>query len=366
MAFPFPETYSIIPSRQPYPRKFQRTIDAMKDLYKVAIDAAIIFSETDTTGTILSINDLFCTRSGYSRHELIGQNHRLVNSQHHPTSFYHDIWMSIANGSIWRGQICNRAKDGALYWVHCTIIPILASEPPHCQKTKEQSFTSAVCKEPRFIQKYISVSFDITAQIELMHNLQRQASYDSLTGLPNRTLLAEHVNKKISSTHLLNRRPSFAVGLLDMNHFKLINDTYGHDIGDKLLIETARRLEASFRQEDMVARLGGDEFVIVWNDAGIIPDRAFVSHFNRKRDAGRGEALRGVLDRVFGQPYSLGDGVSLDNIKGSLGIALYPDHGLDLETLLRHADQAMYQAKSKGGCVCIFNWGLKGKKMGRL
>lgn len=340
----------------------------MKDIYKVAIDAATMFSETDITGTILSINDLFCTTSGYSRRELVGQNHRLVNSRHHPTSFYHNIWMSITDRSIWKGQICNRRKDGALYWVHCTIIPILASEAAHYQKTEEQPLTGpAVCKEPPFIQKYISVSFDITAHIELMHSLQRQASYDSLTGLPNRTLLAEHVEKKISLTHYLNQRPSFAVGMLDMNHFKLINDIHGHNIGDKLLIETARRLEASFRQENMVARLGGDEFVIVWDDAGIIPDRAFVPQFKRKRDAGKGEALQGILDRAFGQPYSVGNDVLLDGIKGSLGIALYPDHGMDLETLLGHADQAMYQAKRKGGGrVCIFNWGLEGKKMGIL
>lgn len=101
----------------------------MKDLYKVAIDAATMFSEADTTGTILNINDLFCAASGYSRDELIGQNHRRVNSQHHPASFYHGIWTTITKASVWRGQICNRAKDDALYWVHCTIIPIVASEP---------------------------------------------------------------------------------------------------------------------------------------------------------------------------------------------------------------------------------------------
>jgi diguanylate cyclase (GGDEF)-like protein len=110
--------------------------------------------------------------------------------------------------------------------------------------------------------KYISVSFDITEHVELVGQLEWQASHDWLTGLPNRAFLLKHLEKKMLPTDRLLQRP-FALGMLDMNGFKLVNDTYGHSIGDRLLIETARRLRANFRQEDVVARLGGDEFVIV-------------------------------------------------------------------------------------------------------
>ncbi|CAI7576626.1 unnamed protein product [Penicillium glandicola] len=328
----------------------------MEDLYRVAIDTATLFSETDIAGTIVHVNDLFCTASGYSRHEIIGQNHRLINSQHHPASFYHEIWISITKGLVLRGQICNKSKDDARYWVYCTIIPILATETSHYRG--DRPLSKGACKEPLRILRYISVSFDVTVQIGDMETLQRQALYDSLTGLPNRAFILEHLQKRISSAGDLHQK-RFAVGMLDMNRFKLVNDTYGHSIGDRLLIETAKRLKASFRKEDVVARLGGDEFIIVWNDASIIPGCASVLK-STDCDEAKADPLYTILSRVFAQPYSLGDGVLLDNVSVSLGIALYPDHGLDRKTLLRHADQAMYQAKRREVCVGVFHWDLEG------
>ncbi|KAJ5651608.1 nucleotide cyclase [Penicillium longicatenatum] len=329
----------------------------MGDLYKTAINIATIFSETDSTGTILNISDLFCRVSGYARQELIGQNHRLIRSQHHPTAFYCGIWNTIAKGSVWRGQICNKANDGALYWLYCTIIPVLAPDASCCDD--DQQRMEGHNKDSLLVQKYISVSFDITSQIEMIERLQFQSSYDSLTGLPNRNLLVEHLMKRTCSTQGLHKSP-FAIGMLDMDRFKLVNDTYGHVAGDKVLIETATRLRQLSRQEDIVARLGGDEFVIVWDDDNVIMNSASVLH-RIEHDEMEGNSLGVILDRVFAQPYSLDDGILLENVRGSLGIALYPDHGLDFQTLLKHADQAMYQAKYRGDRVCVFNWELDSK-----
>lgn len=281
----------------------------MTDKYRTAVDAAAIFSETDPDGTITYVNDQFCAVSGYSKEELLGSNHRILNSGQHPQEFYDSIWATITRGDIWKGEICNRRKDGSLYWVNSTIVPITDDE------TQE-------------VVKYISIRFDVTEHQELLQALQWRASHDVLTGLPNRALLHERLGMAISSARRHHRL--LALGMLDLDGFKTINDTYGHAIGDRLLVEVANRLHETLREEDTLARMGGDEFVLILNDIQLqtLPI-----------------SLRRLLE-TLSQPYEI-DGQSLE-IAGSIGVTIYPNDNEDPDTLLRHADQAMYQAKQDG------------------
>ncbi|WP_434155232.1 putative bifunctional diguanylate cyclase/phosphodiesterase [Pseudomonas sp. JZ134] len=281
----------------------------MTDKYRTAVDAAAIFSETDPDGTITYVNDQFCAVSGYSKEELLGSNHRILNSGQHPQEFYDSIWATITRGEIWKGEICNRRKDGSLYWVNSTIVPITDDE------TQE-------------VVKYISIRFDVTEHQELLQALQWRASHDVLTGLPNRALLHERLGMAISSARRHHRL--LALGMLDLDGFKIINDTYGHAIGDRLLVEVANRLHETLREEDTLARMGGDEFVLILNDIQLqtLPI-----------------SLRRLLE-TLSQPYEI-DGQSLE-IAGSIGVTIYPNDNEDPDTLLRHADQAMYQAKQDG------------------
>ncbi|GGM19149.1 putative bifunctional diguanylate cyclase/phosphodiesterase [Pseudomonas asuensis] len=281
----------------------------MTDKYRTAVDAAAIFSETDPDGTITYVNDQFCAVSGYTKEELLGSNHRILNSGQHPQEFYDSIWSTITKGDIWKGEICNRRKDGSLYWVNSTIVPITDDAT---QK----------------IVKYISIRFDVTEHQELLQALQWRASHDVLTGLPNRALLHERLGMAISAARRHHRL--LALGMLDLDGFKAINDTYGHAIGDRLLVEVANRLKETLREEDTLARMGGDEFVLILNDIQLqtLPI-----------------SLRRLLE-TLSHPYEV-DGQMLE-IAGSIGVTIYPNDNEDPDMLLRHADQAMYQAKQSG------------------
>ena len=279
------------------------------DKYRTAVDAAAIYSETDLHGMITYINDQFCAISGYSREELIGANHRLLNSGHHSPEFFRNLWRTIADGRIWKGEICNRRKDGSMYWVNSTIVPIMDDMASR-------------------VEKYISIRFDVTEKQELLEALQWRASHDVLTALPNRVYLHDRMHQAIAAAHRHQR--SLAVCILDLDGFKAVNDRFGHAIGDMLLVEVANRLTREMRTEDLLARLGGDEFVLLLDqvDELLLP-----------------AALQRILD-VIAVPFHI-DG-NLLNVAGSLGVSIYPKDNEGPDTLLRHADQAMYEAKQNG------------------
>ncbi len=295
----------------------------MRERYRTAVDAAAIFSETDLAGDITYVNEQFCTISGYSAQELLGQNHRILNSEQHPAEFFIDMWQSISRGQVWRGEICNRSKDGRLYWVESTIVPM---------------FDAANQR----VQKYVSIRFDVTKKRQLMHTLQWRAERDELTGLPNRFLLSERLEQAIAAVQRYHG--TLAVGMLDLDGFKLINDRYGHATGDRLLVAVADRLKQIMRGEDTLARLGGDEFVLVL----------------RVQDTEELEsAMRRILS-ALSSAYTI-DGIGI-HISASIGVTLYPNDNEDAETLLRHADQAMYKAKQRGrDCFHLFDVSLDKK-----
>ncbi|MCU1735875.1 MULTISPECIES: bifunctional diguanylate cyclase/phosphodiesterase [unclassified Pseudomonas] len=282
----------------------------MDETYRRVVDVAAIFSETDLEGRITYVNDPFCVISGYSRDELLGQNHRILNSGYHPSEFFVDMWSTIAQGRVWKGEVCNRAKDGSLYWVDSTMVPLLDEATGR-------------------VRRYVSIRFDVSEKLRLLHTLQWRVGHDVLTGLPNRAFLSDLLNQALD----FSRREAIplAVCMLDLDGFKAVNDGYGHASGDMLLVEVAARLRTIMRGEDVVARLAGDEFVLI---------------LRYVHDA---EELHAALQRVLGAisaPYSiLGQTIHVD---ASIGVTLFPADDEDADTLLRHADQAMYLAKQSG------------------
>ncbi|AWM91240.1 GGDEF domain-containing protein [Pseudomonas sp. 31-12] len=282
----------------------------MDEKYRRAVDAAAIFSETDLSGRITHVNDQFCAVSGYSRDELLGQNHRLLNSGVHTAEFFAGMWRTIALGEVWKGDICNRAKDGSLYWVESTMVPVLDDATGR-------------------VDRYLSIRFDISEKRQLLHSLQWRVGHDVLTGLPNRAFLSDLLDQALEFSRQENI--PLAVCMLDLDGFKAVNDGYGHASGDQLLVEVAKRLRQIVRGEDVVARLAGDEFVLVLRYVRDLPE------------------LRAALNRVLGAisaPYTL-HGKDI-NVFASIGVTLFPFDNEDAETLLRHADQAMYVAKQRG------------------
>ncbi|EJL95971.1 PAS domain S-box/diguanylate cyclase (GGDEF) domain-containing protein [Pseudomonas sp. GM102] len=282
----------------------------MDEKYRRAVDAAAIFSETDLNGRITYVNDQFCAVSGYSREELLGQNHRLLNSGLHSADFFAAMWRTIALGNVWKGEICNRAKDGSLYWVDSTMVPVLDDATGR-------------------VHRYLSIRFDISEKRQLLQSLQWRVGHDVLTGLPNRAFLSDLLDQALEFSR--HENIPLAVCMLDLDGFKAVNDGYGHASGDMLLVEVAKRLRDIVRGEDVVARLAGDEFVLVLRYVRDLPE------------------LCAALNRVLGAisaPYTL-HGKDI-NVFASIGVTLFPHDNEDAETLLRHADQAMYVAKQSG------------------
>lgn len=289
----------------------------MSARYRAAVDAAAIFSETDKSGIITYVNEQFCDISGYSAQELIGQNHRILNSGQHPPEFFIDMWKKVSRGQVWKGEICNRKKDGSLYWVESTIVPMYDDASQR-------------------VQKYVSIRFDVTEKRKFLETLQWQAEHDELTGLPNRFLLSKALDQAIVKAK--SQPSTVAVGVLDLDGFKQINDRYGHEKGDRLLVAVADRLKHSMRIEDTVARLGGDEFVLI---LGVRDPKVLESALQR---------LLAALSAVY-----IIDGIGI-NISASIGVTLYPNDNENADTLLRHADQAMYKAKQSGrNCFHLFD-----------
>ncbi len=282
----------------------------MDETYRTAVDAAAIFSETDLDGRITYVNDPFCAISGYSREELLGADHRILNSGQHEPQVFREMWRTLTSGQVWKGELCNRAKDGSLYWVDSTIVPLFDRDTGQ-------------------VRKYASIRFDVTHKRQLLHTLQWRVGHDMLTGLPNRSCLGELLDEALQRARATKAR--LAVCMLDLDGFKAVNDGYGHDSGDLLLVEVARRLKRFLGAGDAVARLSGDEFVLILGDLQGPP------------------CLQDILERVLraiAVPCVIrGRSIS---VSASIGVTQFPGDNDDADTLLRHADQAMYLAKQRG------------------
>lgn len=263
---------------------------------------------TDTEGRIEYCNPAFCQCSGYAPQEVLGQKTSLLQSGFTDPSIYRDLWQNISQGRSWQGEFLDRRKNGDLYWSMVYIAPV---------------------RDGDRISNFVAVSHDISELKNSEETIRRLAFYDPLTELPNRALFKE----RLEQTALRARRDQrmFALMYLDLDRFKNINDTLGHVVGDKLLVEVGRRLRQQLRGTDTVARLGGDEFAIILSDLGTPGYAASVGH-----------SLCEALSRPF-----IIDGHELF-LSASIGISLYPDDHTDLEQLICMADSALYSAKDAG------------------
>ncbi len=275
---------------------------------KLALDKHAIVSSTDVKGDITYANDKFCEISGYSRKELIGQNHRLLKSDEHSLKFYRDMWRTIGHGRIWHGDVKNWKKDGSEYWLKATIVPFLDESGKPFQ--------------------YVSIRTDITDQKQAV-KLKVMAHHDHLTGLPNRNLFGDRLMLAIAEAKRHGGQLAFMY--LDLDKFKPINDRLGHGVGDEVLKEVARRLKENIREIDTVARIGGDEFAVILAPPTTLEDS--------KRTAER-------LLQVLSEPIQAKGHEC--TVSASIGVSVYPKDATDAEELVKCADSAMYRVKDSG------------------
>jgi len=263
---------------------------------------------TNTQNRIISVNPAFTHVTGYTAQEVLGRDPDFLSSGRHNGDFYNRMWEQLQDTGYWQGEIWNRRKNGDLYaeWLS---ISTLVDDRGH-------------------IERYVAIFSDITKRKRAEEKIREHVNFDSLTGLPNRTLFMDRLIRGIMRARQANQKMGLL--LLDLDHFKSVNDSLGHHIGDMILQEAATRLLRCVRKADTVSRLGGDEFAVVASD--LMPDAM--------------DRVARMILEAMEAPFII-DGETI-HLSGSLGVTVYPDDGLEAETLLRNADTAMYRAKEKG------------------
>jgi diguanylate cyclase (GGDEF)-like protein/PAS domain S-box-containing protein len=264
---------------------------------------------TDENNRIIMVNSAFSTITGYSEGEALGQNPRLLRSGKHSDLFYESLWSHLQSEDNWRGEMWNRRKDGTIFpvWQQISILR---------DKTDR-------------VANYISIFSDISELKVVEQQLAHLAHHDELTGLPNRLYFKAQVEQSLQSAR--RNQHQMALLFLDLDGFKQINDNFGHDAGDQLLMEIAKRLKNCVRKEDTVARMGGDEFIIILHKITSPNDAALVA----------GNILSEVTRPVQLPQHTLCPTTSI-------GISLYPSDAESVTGLQKAADHAMYLAKERG------------------
>lgn len=304
-----PETPSEAP--QPFSKaRDPKVIEAnLRILIKAVEQSPVSVIITDTKGLIQYVNPKFTQLMGYTPEETVGKTPRIIKGGFQTREFYQDMWDQLLSGKEWHGVFHNRTKAGTLVWEMGSISPIR--------------------DEDGAVTHFVGVKEDITELKSLQEQLEHMARHDQLTGLPNRFLFNDRLQQLLVQAK--RRRARFALLFLDLDQFKQVNDTLGHEAGDQVLAETARRLTVCVRESDTVSRMGGDEFTILLGD---VHGEADVK--------GIAEALATALIR----PFQVGEVACTVGV--SIGIALYPEDGQTMDELLSRADTAMYLVKKRG------------------
>ncbi len=302
---------------------FVVVFDVITERKKIEVDlriAATVFESqegmliSDANNVILRVNRAFTKITGYSAEEVIGKNPRILQSGRQDTVFYADMWQSINDTGAWEGEVWNRRKNGEIFPEHLTI--------------------TAVKDQDGIVTNYVATLFDITLSKAAADEIERLAFYDPLTGLPNRRLLMDRLKPALASSHRSGRK--CALLFIDLDNFKTLNDTLGHDFGDLLLQQVAERLTSCVREVDTVARLGGDEFVVMLEDLSEQATEAVEQT----------EVVGNKILTLLNQPYLL---ATHDyHSTPSIGAILFNGYEQTVDVLLKQADIAMYHAKASG------------------
>jgi diguanylate cyclase (GGDEF)-like protein/PAS domain S-box-containing protein len=286
-----------------------QSIEALKIAALVYNNSHESMMVIDADTTIIDVNPTFTTITGFTRAEVLGKKLEVLHSAREDSDFHQTLWKALREKGHWAGEVWNRRKNGQVYpeWLEL----------------------NAVRDAQGKVYRWVAQAADISARKNTEHHIWRLANYDKLTGLPNRSMFHERLEHEIRRAHRSDRK--LALLFLDLDGFKEVNDTLGHDIGDLLLQHVANRLASCVRESDTIARLGGDEFIIILND---IPDTTVVGTVAQK------------IIETLASPYLLRSHPVF--VSASVGITLYPDDGETYEVLLKSADQAMYAAKKEG------------------
>ncbi len=287
-------------------KQMEESMRLAESIYKSSNEAVMV---TDENNRIVALNPAFTRITDYTLDELYGKNPSVLRSSLHDHAFYRDMWKDINDIGYWQGEMWDRRRSGEFFASYVTI--------------------SLIRNQDGSIFRYVAQFLEITEKKRRDEQTWQHANYDALTALPNRRLFHDRLAQEIKKSNRTGHH--LALLFIDLDGFKQINDRFGHDKGDLLLVEVARRIEKCVRETDTVARLGGDEFTIILPNYG-----------------GCADVERIVLSiiRELNEPFQMKN-IS-GSVSASVGIAFYPEDAQDVAELLKHADQAMYAAKKKG------------------
>lgn len=287
-------------------RKAEENLRLAAKVFESSKDAIII---SDKENTIISVNQAFTEITGFSSQEVVGKNPKLLSSGRHDSGFYHLLWADLLTKGYWQGEIWNRRKNGEIF--------------------PEWLSISSVCDADNEVTHFIAIFSDISEMKSSEAHIEFLANYDPLTQLPNRRLFIDRLDQAIKTA--AREKTRLAVLFFDLDHFKTINDSLGHSVGDQMLIEVASRISDCMREIDSVSRLSGDEFAAVITDISDVSDVITVVN----------KIIHAIREAFKINDYEL-------HVTISTGISVYPNDGENYEILLKNADTAMYCAKNSG------------------